>query len=162
MRFYARCGTHECTLVVKDATFFKNEITRAVGSGLFWQFIPQPTYPGGYYEVDLDSFRCPVAGDLGQEGFTVTLGGAVEVCRNAWFIAAVMQPATNKEEKRMTKDESLTKAFEVMFNAVDNHRIRVTGIEPVTLLKIIKEYAVALQQAYDSGRAAKAVTQIKD
>lgn len=163
MRFYARCGTHECTLMVKDTTFFRNEITRAVGHGLFWQFIPQPTYPGGYYELDLNSFQCPVAGDLGQEGFYVTPSGvATAICRGTWYLQPTIEEATNKEEKQMTRDEALTKAFEVMFNATSHHRINITNIHPLDVLKIVKEYADALQQAYDSGRAAKAVTQIKD
>lgn len=52
----------------------------------------------------------------------------------------------------MTDDEALTRAFNVLFDALDNHRLSLQGLTPLTVLKLVKEYADCIKKVHDQGR----------
>jgi hypothetical protein len=54
----------------------------------------------------------------------------------------------------VTYDEALAKAFEVLFNALDNQRISLQGLTALQVLKIVKEYADCIHRVYNMGFAS--------
>lgn len=52
----------------------------------------------------------------------------------------------------MTDDEALTRAFNVLFDALDNHRLSLQGLTPLTVLRLVKEYAECIKNVHDQGR----------
>lgn len=54
----------------------------------------------------------------------------------------------------MTYDQALAKAFQVMFDAMDGRRIGERDLSPLTVLKIVKEYADLTMRVYNQGFAA--------
>jgi hypothetical protein len=116
MKFFAHCNDHSRILVTKASGILKARYEHKAG---------------GWYELDLDSFDCPTAKDMGQDGLYVGMAGAQYICRKSWTLQHIDDIREPEPEQVLVDKKEIQGVLDQLKRAA-NRLGALIGLSPST------------------------------